>query len=160
MSTCTGEFGLPWNGSIALMARDYSPIILLEGHDPAPDVSRYLRAADVCVVSSLHDGMNLVAKEFVRARTDQRGVLVLSTFAGAARSLDEALLINPFDPRGTADVLARALAMPEAEQRARMVGLRRTVSSADATAGPPTYWPTRSSPPFRTDQTMMPLRTA
>ncbi len=111
---------------------DYCPIILLEGHHPEPAVSRYLRAADLCVVSSLHDGMNLVAKEFVRARTDQRGVLVLSTFAGAARSLDEALLINPFDPQGTADVLARALAMPEAEQRARMVSLRRTVSGADA----------------------------
>ena len=71
-----------------------------------------------CIVSSLHDGMNLVGKEFVRARTDDLGVLVLSTFTGAARSLEDALVINPFDPHGTADVIARALEMrPESSAR-------------------------------------------
>lgn len=136
---------------------DYCPIVLLEAHHPQVEVSRYLRAADLCVVSSLHDGMNLVGKEFVRARTDERGVLALSTFAGAARSLDDALLINPYDPQGTADVIARGLEMPAAEQRARMRRLRRQVASSDAH---------RWAADMLADaaavraQTMMPLRTA
>ena len=137
---------------------DYCPIILLEGHHPQADVSRYLRAADLCIISSLHDGMNLVGKEFVRARTDERGVLLLSTFAGAARSLDASLLVNPFDPQGMADVIARALSMPEGEQRSRMRKLRRTVAGADAHR-----WASDmlvDATALRDAQTMIPLRTA
>jgi trehalose 6-phosphate synthase len=87
------------------------------------------RAADICVVSSLHDGMNLVAKEFVAARDDEDGVLVLSTFAGASRELLEALLVNPFDPAGMGDALYQALMMPAGEVRERMRRMRDTVRS-------------------------------
>ena len=89
---------------------------------------RYYRAADVCYVSSLHDGMNLVAKEFVAARDDERGVLVLSQFTGAARELTEALIVNPYDLDEASDALAAALAMPEDEQRERMRAMRALVA--------------------------------
>ena len=85
------------------------------------------RAADVCVVSSLHDGMNLVAKEFIASRPDLRGVLVLSRFTGAARDLVEALDVNPFAVDEFASVLHDALTMPEAEQERRMRALRARV---------------------------------
>ena len=77
----------------------------------------YYRAADLCFVSSLHDGMNLVAKEFVAAREDERGVLILSQFTGAARELPEALIVNPYDADQCAAALHVALTMPVAEQR-------------------------------------------
>src|SRR5690606_8144295 len=83
-------------------------------------VYEYYRASDVCIVSSLHDGMNLVAKEFVSARDDERGVLVLSQFAGASRELPEALVVNPYDAYSFAAAIHRALAMPVDEQRDRM----------------------------------------
>jgi len=82
-------------------------------------------------VSSLHDGMNLVAKEFVAARDDGRGVLVLSRFTGAARQLSGAVIVNPYDVDAVADVLVAALAMPDAEQRARMHALRAGVERAN-----------------------------
>ena len=88
---------------------------------------RYYRAADVCVVTSLHDGMNLVAKEFIAARDDERGVLILSQFTGAARELHEALIINPYHIEQGADALYRALTMPEMEQRERMRSMRTLV---------------------------------
>jgi trehalose-6-phosphate synthase/Kef-type K+ transport system membrane component KefB len=86
------------------------------------------RLAHFCVVSSLHDGMNLVAKEFVAARDDEAGVLVLSALAGAAQELKDALLINPYDVNGFADALLTAIDMPTDEQRARMRLLRRVVA--------------------------------
>ena len=79
------------------------------------------RLAQFCIVSSLHDGMNLVAKEFVAARDDEDGVLVLSALAGAAQELQDALIINPYDVDGFADALARAIDMPREERRARMM---------------------------------------
>jgi trehalose 6-phosphate synthase/phosphatase len=85
------------------------------------------RAADVMVVTPTRDGMNLVAKEFVAARTDLDGVLVLSEFAGAAEELDDALLVNPYDIDGTAHALARAIDMPPAERRARMLRMRARI---------------------------------
>jgi trehalose 6-phosphate synthase len=94
-------------------------------------VFRYFRAADVCYVSSLHDGMNLVAKEFVAARDDELGVLVLSQFTGAARELNEALIVNPYDIEQAGRALASALSMPEAEQRARMQAMRRHVAESN-----------------------------
>ena len=75
----------------------FPPIILLAEHHEPEAVYEYHRAADVCFVSSLHDGMNLVAKEFVAARDDEHGVLILSQFAGASRELSEALIVNPYD---------------------------------------------------------------
>ena len=86
---------------------------------PTRSTSTY-RAADVCFVSSLHDGMNLVAKEFVAARDDEQGVLILSQFAGASRELPEALIVNPYDADQCAAALQLALTMPADEQRARM----------------------------------------
>jgi trehalose 6-phosphate synthase len=106
----------------------YRPIVLLRAHHEPPAVFRYLRAADVCYVSSLHDGMNLVAKEFVAARDDERGVLVLSRFTGAARELTGALLVNPYDLEEASAALATALAMPGAEQAERLRAMRRLVS--------------------------------
>jgi trehalose 6-phosphate synthase len=86
------------------------------------------RLAHFCVVSSLHDGMNLVAKEFVAARADEGGVLLLSALAGAAQELDEALIINPYDVDGFADAIERALTMTPDEQRAHMRAMRRVVA--------------------------------
>jgi trehalose 6-phosphate synthase len=105
----------------------YRPVILLEAeHDPTT-VFRHMRAADVCYVSSLHDGMNLVAKEFVAARDDERGVLVLSSFTGAARELTEALRVNPYDLDEASAALAAALTMAPDEQRERMRAMRALV---------------------------------
>ncbi len=86
------------------------------------------RLADFCIVSSLHDGMNLVAKEFVAARDDERGVLVLSALAGAAQELDDALIINPYDVDGFACAIGDALAMPLDEQARRMRAMRKIVA--------------------------------
>jgi len=105
----------------------YQPIHLLAAHHDHDAVNELFRAADVCLVTSLHDGMNLVCKEFVAARDDERGVLVLSRFAGAAREMREALIVNPYHVEETADALHRALTMPEAEQRERMASLRMGV---------------------------------
>jgi trehalose-6-phosphate synthase len=104
------------------------PIVLkVEHHDPR-QVYEYFRAADLCFVSSLHDGMNLVGKEFVAARDDERGVLILSQFTGAARELPEALIVNPYDADQCAAALHLALTMPEAEQRDRMRLMRGLVA--------------------------------
>ena len=102
----------------------YRPVILKRAHHEPPTVFRYYRAADVCYVSSLHDGMNLVAKEFVAAREDEQGVLVLSHFTGAARELTESLSVNPYDLEEASAALAAALAMPKDEQRDRMRAMR------------------------------------
>jgi trehalose 6-phosphate synthase len=106
----------------------YRPIALLRSHHEPATVFRYYRAAELCYVSSLHDGMNLVAKEFVAARDDELGVLVLSQFTGAARELPEALIVNPYDLHQASDALATALRMPLDEQRERMRSMRRLVS--------------------------------
>jgi len=112
-----GRFGSP----------GYRPVHLLATHHEHEAVTELFRAADVCLVTSRHDGMNLVCKEFVAARDDERGVLVLSSFAGAAREMTEALIVNPYHVEECADALQRALVMPEAEQRERMASLRMTV---------------------------------
>ncbi len=105
----------------------YQPIVLLIEHHDAASVYRYYRACELCFVSSLHDGMNLVAKEFVAARADCAGVLILSQFAGAARELAEALIINPYDVEQCATALKLALTMPLEEQQARMKSMRGLV---------------------------------
>jgi trehalose 6-phosphate synthase len=106
-------------------ARDgWHPVIMRRAHHEPPEVFRFLRAADLCYVSSLHDGMNLVAKEFVAAREDARGVLVLSQFTGAARELAEALIVNPYNLDEAAEALHAALRMSSAEQAARMQAMR------------------------------------
>jgi trehalose 6-phosphate synthase len=105
----------------------WKPIVLIDHHQEPREVFELFRAADFCVVNSLHDGMNLVAKEFVAARDDEDGVLILSTFAGASRELPEALLVNPFDVAETASAMKAAIRMPREERRVRMKSMRRTV---------------------------------
>jgi trehalose 6-phosphate synthase len=102
----------------------YQPIILHRAHHEPPTVFRYYRAADLCYVSSLHDGMNLVAKEYVAAREDECGVLILSQFTGAARELTEALIVNPYDIDESSSAIATALGMSILEQRERMRSMR------------------------------------
>jgi trehalose-6-phosphate synthase len=94
----------------------------------------YYRSADVALVTPLRDGMNLVAKEFVASRVDERGALVLSRFAGAARELEDALLVNPYDVEGMAEQIHRAITMSKEEQRKRMQHLRSVVRRNDV------YW--------------------
>jgi trehalose 6-phosphate synthase len=106
----------------------WKPIVFVNEHFVAEQVYALYRIAAACVVSSLHDGMNLVAKEFVASRTDLQGVLVLSRFTGAARELSDALLINPYDVEGFAEALRVAVTMPEDEQRRRMQRMRRHVA--------------------------------
>jgi trehalose-6-phosphate synthase len=105
----------------------WKPIVLLKKHHSHEEISRYYRAASLCMVTSLHDGMNLVAKEFVASRDDTRGVLILSTFAGAALELTDALLINPYDVQQVADAVLKALNMPEDQEAARMLRMRHNV---------------------------------
>jgi trehalose 6-phosphate synthase len=103
------------------------PIVLLIEHHHAEAIYEYYRAADVCVVTSLHDGMNLVAKEFVSARDDDQGVLILSEFTGAARELPEAIVVNPYDTDQCGVALDMALRLPPAERRTRMRVMRRLI---------------------------------
>jgi trehalose 6-phosphate synthase len=105
----------------------WRPIILSRRHHGHEEITRYYRAADLCLVTSLHDGMNLVAKEFVAARDDGDGVLILSRFAGASGELRDALIVNPYDTDELASALHRALTMPDTEREARMGRMRRTV---------------------------------
>jgi trehalose 6-phosphate synthase len=105
----------------------YQPIILKIEHHDAAQVYELYRAAELCYVSSLHDGMNLVAKEYVAARDDEQGVLILSQFTGAARELAEALIVNPYDIEQSAAAMHLALTMSPDEQRARMRSMRSLV---------------------------------
>jgi trehalose 6-phosphate synthase len=105
----------------------WKPIVFLKQHHSHEEIARYYRAASFCMVTSLHDGMNLVAKEFVASREDERGALILSTFAGAAHELSDALLVNPYDVSQVAESIHRALEMPEAEQATRMQRMRHNV---------------------------------
>jgi trehalose 6-phosphate synthase len=105
----------------------WKPIVLLKKHHSHEEIARYYRAASACLVTSLHDGMNLVAKEFIAARDDDRGVLILSTFAGAALELTDALLANPYDIQQLANAIHRAVEMSTEEQVARMHRMRQTI---------------------------------
>jgi trehalose-6-phosphate synthase len=106
---------------------DWRPIVLIDEQQEPLRVFELYRGTDFCLVNSLHDGMNLVAKEFVAARDDEDGVLILSTFAGASRELVEAVLINPFDVTETANAMEIAMHMGRDERRNRMSLMRRTV---------------------------------
>jgi len=105
----------------------WKPIVFRGKHHSHEEISRFYKAASFCMVTSLHDGMNLVAKEFVASREDERGVLILSTFAGAAHELSDALLVNPYDISQVARAIHRALEMPEREQTERMQHMRHIV---------------------------------
>jgi alpha,alpha-trehalose-phosphate synthase [UDP-forming] len=122
ISRINGEFGrVGW-----------VPLTYLHRHLSPSEVRAFYRAADVAVVTPLRDGMNLVAKEFCASRHDERGVLVLSEFAGAADELSiGALLTNPYDVLQTAEVMERALKMPEPERMRRMRSMREQVKAHD-----------------------------
>jgi trehalose 6-phosphate synthase len=112
--------------------RGYEPIVLIERHIEKREAFELFRGSDVCYVGSLHAGMNLVSKEFVSARDDERGVLILSEFAGAARELSDALSINPYASDDCARTLAEALTMPIEEQARRMRGMRAVVQRSNS----------------------------
>jgi trehalose 6-phosphate synthase len=105
----------------------YEPIRLVIRHHEPQEVFELFRAADLCLVSSLHDGMNLVAKEFVASRDDDRGVLILSSFTGASREMSEALIVNPYDEQEMVGAIEAALRMSDHEQQERMRLMRRQV---------------------------------
>ncbi|OGL05732.1 MAG: hypothetical protein A3H48_05860 [Candidatus Rokubacteria bacterium RIFCSPLOWO2_02_FULL_71_18] len=111
----------------ALQTRSWRPIIYLNRHHEHREIWAYYRHADFCMVTSLHDGMNLVAKEFVSVRDDDGGVLILSRFTGAARELRDAVLVNPYDIAETAEAIRAAVEMAPEERAARMARMRRTV---------------------------------
>ena len=108
-----------------------APVVLLDTHHDRQAVTALFRAADVCLVTSLHDGMNLVCKEFVAARDDEQGVLVLSQFAGATDELGQALIVNPYHVAQVADAIHSGLTMPVHEQKRRMRALRATVKHSN-----------------------------
>ncbi len=107
--------------------KGWNPIIFLNRYHTHEEIERIYRLVNVCLVTPLHDGMNLVAKEFVAARSDEKGVLILSQFAGAARELKDALIINPYNAEQTAEAIYTALTMSTMEQTKRMKKLRETV---------------------------------
>jgi len=106
---------------------NYKPILFLEEHHDQKKIFDFYRLADFCLVSSLHDGMNLVAKEFVSAREDEDGVLILSRFTGASHEFTSSLLINPYDIEGTAEAIHQAVTMLPEEKKERMRKMRQIV---------------------------------
>jgi trehalose 6-phosphate synthase len=105
----------------------WKPIVFLKRHHSHEEIERYYCAADLCLVTALHDGMNLVAKEFLAARRDERGVLILSQFTGAARELRDALLVNPYDIDQTAEAIRVALEMEPEEKQMRVHRMRKVI---------------------------------
>jgi trehalose 6-phosphate synthase len=110
-----------------LQTDTWKPIVLFNRHHSHREIEPFYKAADFCLVTSLHDGMNLVAKEFVAAREDRDGVLILSQFTGASRELTDALPVNPYDITQMAETIRRALEMPAEERQMRMKRMRRVV---------------------------------
>jgi trehalose 6-phosphate synthase len=113
---------------------DWKPVRFLVDHHDASTVHAFMRLASICVVSSLHDGMNLVAKEYAMAKPDGNGVLILSEFAGAARELPDALIINPYDTEQFSDALRYAAEMDLQERADRMQRMRQSVDEHNV------YW--------------------
>ena len=105
----------------------WRPIVYRDRQHSHAEIQRFYRTADLCLVTSLHDGMNLVAKEFLAARHDEQGVLILSCFTGAARELPDALLVNPYDVEQTAEAIRLALEMEPEERAERMRRMRHSV---------------------------------
>ncbi|MEK7839054.1 MAG: trehalose-6-phosphate synthase [candidate division NC10 bacterium] len=111
----------------ALSTKSWQPIVYLRHHHDHRDIWPFYRHADFCMVTSLHDGMNLVAKEFVAVRDDGEAALILSRFTGASRELGEALLVNPYDLDETAEAIRAAVEMPSEERRRRMGRMHQQV---------------------------------
>lgn len=109
--------------------KNWKPVVLIKRHHDREEVNRFYKLANVCLVTSLHDGMNLVAKEYVVSRNDEKGVLILSQFTGASRELKDALIINPYNGEQTAEALKTALELPLSEQTKRMRKMREVVKN-------------------------------
>ncbi len=107
--------------------KTWKPIVYLKAHHSHEEIERYYRASDICMVTSLHDGMNLVAKEFIISRHDNGGVLILSQFAGASRELKDSVIVNPYDIEEMADAIKFALTLDPSERRERMQRMRNVV---------------------------------
>ena len=110
-----------------LQKGNWRPIVLVKRHHTHSEIEQYYRAADLCLVTSLHDGMNLVAKEFVAARQDEGGVLILSPFTGASGELRDALVVNPHDVEQLAEAIRFGLEMDPEEKKARMRRMRQGI---------------------------------
>jgi trehalose-6-phosphate synthase len=108
-------------------SKGWRPIVFLKAHHNHEQINIFYKAADLCMVTSLHDGMNLVAKEFISSRDDEDGVLILSQFTGAARELQDALIINPYSIEEMADAIHNSLTMPPSERVERIRRMRATV---------------------------------
>lgn len=107
--------------------KNWKPVMFFKGNHPHEKIQPFYKAADICIVTSLHDGMNLVAKEFVASRDDHDGVLILSQFTGASRELKDAIIVNPYDIESMADAIFLALTMDPAERTERMKRMRETI---------------------------------
>jgi trehalose-6-phosphate synthase len=112
-----------------LKTKNWQPILFLKKHHSHEEIIPFYQAADFCMVTSLHDGMNLVAKEYISARGNSDGVLILSQFAGASQELHSAVIINPYDIEASSDAIYSALQMPLEQQKQRMKQMRRMVMS-------------------------------
>ena len=137
---------------------DWKPIVLLTRHHDHHEILPYYRAADFCMVTSLHDGMNLVAKEFVAAREDEGGALILSQFTGATRELRDAMIVNPYDAEQVAESIRAALEMDPDERRERMRRMRRIVRNTTSTAGRATSSPNSPKSVFASQSPWCPRR--
>ena len=109
--------------------KEWQPIVFLKKHHSHEEINPFYETSDLCLVTSLHDGMNLVAKEYVSARDDESGVLILSQFTGASRELTDALIVNPYDIEEMAEAIHTALKMSVSEQKARMQAMRETLKN-------------------------------
>ncbi len=110
-------------------SRNWQPILFLKKHHSHEEIIPFYRSANFCLVTSLHDGMNLVAKEYIASRDDNDGTLILSQFAGASQELHGALIVNPYDIEQTADAIKTALEMSRELQHHKMKQMRRMVMS-------------------------------
>ncbi|OGE19264.1 hypothetical protein A3J19_04635 [Candidatus Daviesbacteria bacterium RIFCSPLOWO2_02_FULL_41_8] len=110
-------------------AHGSKPIVLMERHHSHEEVQIFYKLANICLVTSLHDGMNLVAKEFIAARDDEKGVLILSQYTGASRELKDAILVNPYNGEQTAEAIKTSLEMKPSEQTKRMRNLREVIKN-------------------------------
>lgn len=108
-------------------SKNWQPILFLKGHHSHEQIQPYYKAAQFCMVTSLHDGMNLVAKEFIASRNSEDGVLILSQFAGASQELHGAIIINPYDIEQTAEAIRTAVKMPASLQSQKMKQMRRLI---------------------------------
>ena len=107
----------------------WKPILLFKRHHSREEIDQFYKVANICLVTSLHDGMNLVAKEFVAARSDNKGVLILSQFTGASRELKDALIVNPYNGEQTAEAIKLALELSPSEQTKKMKRMREVVKN-------------------------------